>query len=140
VEKLITDVLHPRERILKAETGVKMVFRGRITLSPSGSPEISTKLEGWTVKKGALVLTDRRMIFATGGRKYLFLKVPNVLLDAPTSKIRSVGVAEGRVRELVISIETGRWRKDKFYFNVENPEEWAKIVAETVSRHKGQDS
>jgi len=132
-------VLHPKERVLLAESNVNMVFRGGIRRYPRGPPEISTRLEGWTIKpNGALILTNRRIIFAAEGRKFLLLKVPEVLLEVPISMIYSASVAEGRVRELVISIESGTWRKNKFYFGVKNPEGWVRTINELVFKKQDE--
>ncbi|RLG54115.1 MAG: hypothetical protein DRO00_02185 [Thermoproteota archaeon] len=134
--------LYPREQILLVESNVNMVFRGGIRRYPRGPPEISTKLEGWTIKpNGALILTNRRIIFAAEGRKFLLLKVPEVLFEAPISMVYSASVAEGKVRELVISLETGIWRKDKFYFSVKDPDSWVRSINELISlNNKTKDS
>ncbi len=137
-ERVIANIaLYPKERILLAESNVKMIFRGGIRRYPRGPPELSTKLEGWTIKpNGVLFLTNKRIIFAIEGRKFLLLRAPEVLFEAPLSKIYSVGIAEGEIRELVISLETGTWRKDKFYFSVKDPDSWIKSINELLFREK----
>ncbi len=127
------------ERVLMAESNVDMMFRGGIVEYPRGPSEISTKIEGWTIKSGGvLILTNKRILFAVKGRKYLLLRTPKILFESPISTIYSVGVARGRVSELVISIETEIWRKDKFYFRVKSPDDWAKNIEELISLQRNR--
>ncbi|HIE22753.1 MAG TPA: hypothetical protein EYP68_00785 [Candidatus Korarchaeota archaeon] len=129
----------PGERVLMVESDVDMMFRGGIVDFPMGPSEISTKIEGWTIKSGGvLILTNKRIIYAVKGRKYLLLKTPKILFESPISTIYSVGVARGHVSELVVSLETQIWRKDKFYFRVKDPNDWAKNIEELISLHRNK--
>lgn len=131
---IVNLAFQPEEKVLRAESGVIMIFRGKIERTPQRLVGISTGFEGWTIEpNGALILTNRRIFFAKEGRKYLLLRVPKILLETPISMIYSVGIAEGRVRELVIALETGTWRKNRFYFRVRDPDSWARIITELIS-------